>query len=75
LLRKTGVEVREIWNFLLICEFAEELQYSANLLSTVAPHHFAEPFVEPTANDFWLFGSTIEPKGSIVEPTVNALRR
>jgi hypothetical protein len=73
LLRKTGVEVREIWNFLLICEFAEELQCSANLLSTVAPHHFAEPFVEPTANDFWVFGSTIEPKGSIVEPTVNAL--
>jgi hypothetical protein len=71
LLRKTGVEVREILNFLLICEFAEELQCSANLLSTVAPHHF----VEPTANDFWVFGSTIEPKDSIVEPTVNALNR
>jgi hypothetical protein len=39
----------------------------SNLLSTVAPHHFSEPFVEPTANDFWVFCSTIEP-------TVNAIR-
>jgi hypothetical protein len=45
-------EEREIGNFLLISKFAEELQYSANLLSTVAPHHFAEPFVESAANDF-----------------------
>jgi hypothetical protein len=34
-------------NFLVIYEFAEELQCSANLLSTVAPHHFVEGFVEP----------------------------
>jgi hypothetical protein len=60
-------------NFLTIYEFAEELQYSANLLSTVAPHHFAEEIVEPAGACFWLFGSAIEPKGSIVEPTVNAL--
>jgi hypothetical protein len=60
-------------NFLTIYEFAEELQYSANLLSTVAPHHFAEEIVEPAGACFWLFGSTIKPKGSIVEPTVNAL--
>jgi hypothetical protein len=33
--------------FLVIYEFAEELQCSANLLSTVAPHHFVEGFVEP----------------------------
>jgi hypothetical protein len=39
-------------NFLLIFEFAEDLQCSANVLSTVDPHHFVEPFVEPTANDF-----------------------
>jgi hypothetical protein len=45
----------------------------SNLLSTVAPHHFAKPFAEADGDDFWLFGSTIEPKGSIVEPTVNAL--
>jgi hypothetical protein len=44
------------------------------LLSTVAPHHFAELFVELDRDDFWLFGSTIEPFGSIVELTANALR-
>jgi hypothetical protein len=38
--------------FLLISEFAEELQCSANLLSTVAPHHFAEPFVEADGGCF-----------------------
>jgi hypothetical protein len=66
-------EEREMENFLLIFEFDEELQYSANLLSTVAPHHFAESFVEAAGDEFCLFGSTIKPKGSIVEPTVNAL--
>jgi hypothetical protein len=39
-------------NFLVIYEFAEELQYSANLLSTVAPHHFIEEFVEPVEDIF-----------------------
>jgi hypothetical protein len=67
-------EEREMENFLLIFEFDEELQCSANLLSTVASHHFAESFVEAAGDEFCLFGSTIEPKGSIVEPTVNALR-
>jgi hypothetical protein len=45
----------------------------AELLSTVAHHHFTELFAEPDGDDFWLFGSTIKPFGSIVEPTVNAL--
>jgi hypothetical protein len=31
--------------FLVIYEFAEELQSSASLLRTVAPHHFVEGFV------------------------------
>jgi hypothetical protein len=39
-------------NFLVIYEFVEELQYSANLLSTVAPHHFAEELVEPAGGHF-----------------------
>jgi hypothetical protein len=43
------------------------------LRSYRAPHHFAELFAEPDGDDFWHFGSTIEPFGSIVEPTVNAL--
>jgi hypothetical protein len=38
--------------FLIIFGFAEELQYSANLLSTVAPHHFAEWFVEADGGGF-----------------------
>jgi hypothetical protein len=53
--KKEGCRGERNVNFLLIFEFAEELQCSANLLSIVAPHHFAEPFVEPTANDFWLW--------------------
>jgi hypothetical protein len=46
---------------------------SANLLTTVAPQQFNWWSVEPVGGHFWWFGSTIEPKGSIVEPTVNAL--
>jgi hypothetical protein len=45
-------EEREMENFLLISEFAEELQCSANLLSTVAPHHFVEPFAEAAGRCF-----------------------
>jgi hypothetical protein len=62
-----------MWNFLLISEFAEELQCSANLLSTVPPHHFAELLVESNGGSFWWFGSTNKPKCLFVEPTVNAL--
>jgi hypothetical protein len=45
-------------NFLLIYEFAEELKCSANLLSIVAPHHFANLIAELNGEGFWLFGST-----------------
>jgi hypothetical protein len=41
------VEEREMRNILVIYEFVEELQCLANLLSIVAPHHFAELVVEP----------------------------
>jgi hypothetical protein len=44
--------------FLLIYEFAEELQCSTNLLSTVTTHHFADLVVEPNGESFWLFDST-----------------
>jgi hypothetical protein len=47
-----GGQEREITNFLIIFGFAEELQYSANLLSTVAPHHFVEWFIEPIGERF-----------------------
>jgi hypothetical protein len=50
--RKRWEEEREMMNFLVIYEFAEELQYSANLLSTVAPHHFVEEFVESAGGHF-----------------------
>jgi hypothetical protein len=50
--RKRWAEEREMMNFLVIYEFAEELQCSANLLSTVAPHHFVEGFVEPAGGQF-----------------------
>jgi hypothetical protein len=50
--RKRWAEERETMNFLVIYEFVEELQYSANLLSTVAPHHFAEELVEPAGGHF-----------------------
>jgi hypothetical protein len=57
--RKRHVEEREMRNFfLLIYEFAEELQCSTNLLSTVTPHHFADLVAEPDGKSFWLFGST-----------------
>jgi hypothetical protein len=51
---KEGEEERRLSSpfFLLISEFAEELQWSANLLSTVAPHHFAEPFAEADGGCF-----------------------
>jgi hypothetical protein len=67
------VEEREMENILVVYEFAEELQCSAKLLSTVAPHHFAELLVEPAGECFLWFGSTNKPKGLFVEPTVNAL--
>ena len=38
--------------------YVEELWCSANLLSTVAPHHFVDPIAEPNGEGFWLFGST-----------------
>jgi hypothetical protein len=47
-----SVGEREMRNILIIYQFAEELQYSANLLSTVAPHHFVERFVEPAGERF-----------------------
>jgi hypothetical protein len=62
------VEEREMRNILVVYEFAEELQCSARLLSTVAPHHFAELDVEPAGECILWFG-----KGLFVEPTVNAL--
>jgi hypothetical protein len=43
------------------------------LLTTVAPQQFVEALVEPDGRHFLVFGSTIKPKGSIVEPTTNAL--
>jgi hypothetical protein len=46
----------------------------AILLTTVASQQFVEAFVEPDGRDFLVFGSTIKSKGSIVEPTINALR-
>jgi hypothetical protein len=67
------VEQREMMNILILYEFAEELQCSAILLSTVAPHHFAELVVEAAGGWFLWFGSTNKPKGLFVEPTVNAL--
>jgi hypothetical protein len=67
------VEEREMMNILILYEFAEELQCSAILLSTVAPHHFAELVVEAAGGCFLWFGSTNKPKGLFVEPTVNAL--
>jgi hypothetical protein len=45
-------------NILVVYEFAEELQCSAILLSTVAPHHFAELLVEPVGECFL---STVAP--------------
>jgi hypothetical protein len=54
-------------------EFAEELQSSAKLLSTVAPHHFVELLVEPAGEYILWFGSTNKPFGLFVEPTVSAL--
>jgi hypothetical protein len=60
-------------NFLVIYEFAKELQCLVNLLSIVAPHHFAEQLVEPDGGSFWWFGSTNKPKCLFVEPIVNAL--
>jgi hypothetical protein len=45
------------------------------LLTTVAPQQFVEALVEPDGRHFLVFGSTIKPKGSIVEPTTNALRK
>ena len=44
------------------------------MLTTVAPQQFVRAFVEPDGRDFLVFGSTIKPFGSIVEPTMNALR-
>jgi hypothetical protein len=38
--RNRWAEEREMMNFLVIYEFADELQCSANLLSTITPHHF-----------------------------------
>jgi hypothetical protein len=67
------VEEREIMNILVVYEFAKELQCSAKLLSTVAPHHFAELVVKADGECFLWFGSTNKPKGLFVEPTVNAL--
>jgi hypothetical protein len=48
------VEEREMMNILVVFGFAEELQYSAKLLSTVAPHHFAELDVEPSWRVFFI---------------------
>jgi hypothetical protein len=45
------------------------------LLTTVDPQQFDGWFVEPAGGCFEWFGSRIKPKGSIVEPTVNALRK
>jgi hypothetical protein len=50
--KKGRVEERENENFLLIFEFVEELQCLTNLLSTVAPHHFAEQVVELDGEGF-----------------------
>jgi hypothetical protein len=47
----------------------------SKLAEHCSSHHFAQSFAEADGGDFWLFGSTIEPKGSIVEPTVNALTK
>jgi hypothetical protein len=44
------------------------------LLTTIAPQQFVEALVDPDGRHFLVFGSTIKPKGSIVEPTTNALR-
>jgi hypothetical protein len=71
--RRKALEEREMRNILVVYEFAEELQCSAKLLSTVTPHHFAELVVEADGECFLWFGSTNKPKGLFVEPTVNAL--
>jgi hypothetical protein len=41
-------------NSLVIYEFAEELQCSANLFSTVTPHHFVELLVESDGGNFFV---------------------
>jgi hypothetical protein len=50
--KKGCVKKKEKDNFLLIFEFVEELQCSANLLNTVASHHFVEQVVEPDGEGF-----------------------